>query len=40
VHGIEEFTLEEHSRTPYLQNKKELPSGNTLEYGYFEKKDV
>jgi len=38
VQGIEVFTLEEHSRTPYLQSKKELSSGHTVEYGYFEKK--
>ena len=40
VQGIEVFTLEEHSRTPYLQSKKELSSGHTLEYRYFEKTDV
>ena len=37
VQGTELFTLE-HSRTPYLQSKKEPSSGHTLEYGYFEKK--
>ena len=36
MQGIEVFTLEEHSRNPYLQSKKELLSGHTLEYGYFE----
>jgi hypothetical protein len=40
VQGIEVFTLEEHSRTPYLQRKKELSSGQTLEFGYFEETDV
>jgi len=38
VQGIEVFKLEEHSRTPYLESKKELSSDHTLEYGYFEKK--
>ena len=38
VQGTEVLTLEEHSRTPYLQSKKELLSGHTLEYGYFENK--
>jgi len=37
---IEVYTLEERSKTPYLQSKKELSSGHTLEYGYFEKTDV
>ena len=40
VQGIEVFTLEEHSGTPYLQSKKELSSGHTMAYGYFEKTDV
>ena len=34
VQGTEVFTLEEHSRTPYLQSKKQLSSGHTLGYGY------
>ena len=38
MQGIEVFKLEEHSRTPYLESKKELSSDHTLEYGYFEKK--
>jgi len=40
VQGIEVYTLEDHSRTPYLQIKKELSSGHTLEYVCFEKIDV
>ena len=36
VQGIEVFTFEEHSRIRYLHRKKELSSGHTLEYGYFE----
>ena len=40
VQGIELFTLEEHSRTPYLQSKNELSPGHTLEYGYFVERDV
>ena len=39
MQGIEVYTLEEHSRTPYLQSKKELSSGHNLEYGYFVKTD-
>ena len=38
MQGKEVFTLEEHSRTSYLQRKKVLLSGHNLEYGYFEKK--
>jgi len=40
VQGIAVYTLEEHSRTPYLQSMKELSSGDTLEYVYFEKTNV
>ena len=36
----EVYTLEERSRTPYLQSKNKLSSGHALEYGYFEKRDV
>ena len=38
VQGIEVYTLEEHSCSPYLQSKKELSSGHTLENRYFEKR--
>ena len=37
MQGIEVYTLVEHSRTTYLESKKELSSGHTLEYRYFEK---
>ena len=37
MQGIEVFTLEEHSTSTYLQSNKELSSGHTLEYRYFEK---
>jgi hypothetical protein len=40
VQGIEGLPLEEDSRTPYLQSKKELSLAHILEYGYFEKTDV
>jgi len=40
MQGIEVYTLEERSMTPYLHSKKELSSGHKLEYGYFEKTDA
>jgi hypothetical protein len=40
VQGIEVFTLDEHSRTPYAQLKKGLSSGHTLEYAGVARRHV